>query len=58
VQIVGCTPHPDDAFLREVGRTMTATDEGALASWQVLICDRTRSGARLSAICWKISKFA
>ena len=39
-QIVGCMPHPDDAFMREVGRTMTATDEGALASCQVLICDR------------------
>jgi putative transposase len=27
VQIVGCTSHPDDTFMRQVGRTMTAIDE-------------------------------
>lgn len=31
VQIVACAPHPDDTFMRQVGRTMTAIDEGALA---------------------------
>jgi hypothetical protein len=40
VQIVGCTPHPDEAFMSQAGRTMTATDEGALAGCRVLICDR------------------
>lgn len=40
VQIVGSTPHPDDAFMIQAGRTMTATDEGALARCRMLICDR------------------
>jgi putative transposase len=40
VQIVGCTPHPDEVFMVQAGRTMTATDEGALARCRVLICDR------------------
>jgi putative transposase len=40
VQIVGCTPRPDEAFMSQSGRTMTATDEGALAGCRVLICDR------------------
>jgi putative transposase len=40
VQIVGCTPRPDEAFMCQAGRTMTATDEGALAGCRVLICDR------------------
>jgi putative transposase len=40
VQIVGCTPHPDEAFMVQAGRTMTAFDEGALACCRMLICDR------------------
>jgi transposase InsO family protein len=40
VQIVGCTRHPDEAFMSQAGRTMTASDEGALAGCHVLICDR------------------
>ena len=40
VQIVGCTPHPDEAFMAQAARTMTAADEGALAGCRVLICDR------------------
>jgi putative transposase len=39
VQIVGCTPHPDEAFMGQAGRTMMAADEGALAGCRVLICD-------------------
>jgi hypothetical protein len=35
VQIVGSTPHPDDLFMRQVGRTLTAADE---ASWSVMAC--------------------
>ena len=39
VQIVGVTPHPDETFMRQVGRTLTAADEG-LVPHRVLICDR------------------
>jgi len=40
VQIVGSTPQPDDVFMRQVGRTLTAADEGVLVGHRVLICDR------------------
>jgi putative transposase len=40
VHIVGCTPHPDDAFMRQVTRTMITADDGVLAGNRVLICDR------------------
>jgi hypothetical protein len=40
VQIVGSTPHPNDAFMIQAARTMTAFDDGALAHCRVLICDR------------------
>jgi len=40
VQIVGSTPHPDELFMRQVGRTLTAADEGVLVGHCVLICDR------------------
>jgi transposase InsO family protein len=39
VQIVGLTPHPDEAFMRQVGRMLTAAGEGVLGH-RVLICDR------------------
>jgi putative transposase len=42
VQIVGSTASLDDAFMIQAGRTMTATDDGALARCRVLICDRDR----------------
>ena len=42
VQIVGSTPHPNDAFMIQAARTMTALDDGALAHCRVLICDRDR----------------
>jgi len=50
VQIVGSTPHPNDrpdrpAFMRQVGRTLTATD-GLLSDHRVLICDRDRKWSR------------
>ena len=41
VQIVGSTPHPDGPFMRQVSRTLTATD-GLLSAHRVLICDRDR----------------
>ena len=40
VQIVGSTPHPDDLFMRQVGRTLTTADEGVLVGHRVLIGDR------------------
>jgi putative transposase len=45
VQIVGSTPHPNDPFMRQVGRTLTATD-GLLSDHRVLICDRDRKWSR------------
>jgi putative transposase len=39
VQIVASTPHPEGLFMRQVSRTLTATD-GMLSAHRVLICDR------------------
>lgn len=39
-QIVGSTPHPNELFMQQVVRTMTATDDGLLVQHCVLICDR------------------
>jgi putative transposase len=40
VQVVGSTAHPDERFMRQAGRTLTAADEGVLGGQRVLICDR------------------
>jgi transposase InsO family protein len=37
VQILGSTPHPDEAFMQQVGRTLTMADAGTC---RLLICDR------------------
>jgi hypothetical protein len=37
VQVLGTTPHPNDAFMRQVVRTLSMA-EGE--TWRVLICDR------------------
>ncbi len=42
VHIVGSTPHPDELFMRQVSRTLTAADTGGLRDHTVLICDRDR----------------
>ena len=42
VQIVGSTPHPDDLFMHQVSRTLTAADAGMLRHHRLLICDRDR----------------
>ncbi len=42
VQIVGSTRHPNDLFMRQVGCTLTAVDDGVLVGHRVLICDRDR----------------
>jgi transposase InsO family protein len=39
VQIVGSTPYPDDLFMRQVVRSLTAAD-GVWSGPRVLICDR------------------
>jgi transposase InsO family protein len=40
VHLVGSTPHPDDAFVLQVARTLTDRDDGILDGHRVLICDR------------------
>ena len=42
VQIAGSTPEPDEGFMHQVGRTLTAADDGVLVDHRVLICDRDR----------------
>jgi putative transposase len=42
VTILGSTPHPDEAFVCQVVRQLTAADEGVLDGHRVLICDRDR----------------
>jgi transposase InsO family protein len=46
VQIVGSTPHPDDAFMRQVARHLTDPVDGVLAGPRLLICDRDRKWSR------------
>jgi transposase InsO family protein len=40
VHLLGSTPHPDDAFLGQVARTLTRADDGVLVGHRILICDR------------------
>jgi transposase InsO family protein len=40
VHIVGSTPHPDEVFMRQIGRILTAADGGVLGGHRALICDR------------------
>jgi putative transposase len=40
VHILGSTPHPDELFMLQVGRTLTTADDGLLRAHRVLICDR------------------
>ncbi len=42
VHIVGSTPHPQNLFIRQVARTLSAADDGFLRDHHVLICDRDR----------------
>src|SRR5687767_13808991 len=34
------TPYPDERFMQQVARRLTAADEGTLSGSRVLICDR------------------
>jgi putative transposase len=40
VHIVGSTPHPDEGFMRQVTRTLTAAGDRVVGDRHVLICDR------------------
>jgi transposase InsO family protein len=40
VQFVGSTRRPDDLFMCQISRTLTAADEAILVGHRVLICDR------------------
>jgi transposase InsO family protein len=46
VQIVGSTPHPNELFMRQVSRALTASDDGLLRDHRMLICDRDRKWSR------------
>ena len=46
VQILGSTPHPDEEFMRQVGRTHTMADA---APCRILICDRDTKWSGRSA---------
>jgi hypothetical protein len=40
VQIVGSSPHPDEAFVLQTARAVTDMDDGCLRRSRFLICDR------------------
>jgi putative transposase len=42
VRILGCTPHPDEAFMLQMGRQMTDPFDGMVGHRGMLICDRDR----------------
>jgi transposase InsO family protein len=42
VHIVGSTPHPDEAFMLQIGRHLTDATDGVLRGPRFLICDRDR----------------
>jgi len=39
-QILGATPHPNEVFMRQVGRTLTTPEDGLLQDHRVLLYDR------------------
>jgi transposase len=49
VRILGSTPFPDDLFMRQLVRTLTAAENGALGQRHVLICDRDAKWSRRCA---------
>jgi transposase InsO family protein len=40
VHILGSTPSPNDVFMRQVTRTLTAADHASVVGHRVMICDR------------------
>jgi len=46
VHILGSTPRPNDVFMSQIVRLVTAADDGVLIGHRVLICDRDRKWSR------------
>jgi putative transposase len=46
VHILGSTPHPNDVFMSQIVRLVTAADDGVLIGHRALICDRDRKWSR------------
>jgi hypothetical protein len=46
VSIVSSTPHPDEAFMRQIARHLTDQTDGILEAPRFLICDRDRKWSR------------
>ena len=46
VHILGSTPHPNDVFMSQIVRLVTAADDGVLIGDRALICDRDRKWSR------------
>jgi transposase InsO family protein len=46
VRIIGSTPHPDDAFMRQIVRELTDASDGVLSEQRFLMCDRDRKWSR------------
>jgi transposase InsO family protein len=46
VQVVGCTRHPDEAFVVQAMRHLSDGFDGVLGGGRVLICDRDRKWSR------------
>ena len=47
VQVVGATPFPNDLFMCQVSRPLTAADEGVLGAHRVLVCYRNATWSAL-----------
>ena len=54
VHILGSTPYPDHLFTEQIGRTLTAADEGVLREHGVLICDRDRKWS--ASVCERLGE--
>jgi hypothetical protein len=50
VRVLGSTPHPNELFMQQVGRTLTGQD---VEHWQFLICDRDAKWSR--AVCCQLA---
>ncbi len=46
VHILGSTPHPNDVFMSQIARLVTAADDGVLIGHRALISDRDRKWSR------------
>ena len=46
VQILGSTPHPDEAFMLQIVRQLTAAGDGLCDGERMFLCDRDRKWSR------------